>query len=338
MAEADQLFLSDRARELYNGFTLKPEKSMMIVGSIYGDGSLLMDRKSRSPFFYENHCMEQLEYLKWKASMFGRPDGVRFRIMSHGYCKGKSIPYFQIRDRAFIDFEKMFYVVGKNGRRKKVVTKETLELLVGSALALAVLYQDDGEYDVYSNQAILNTCDFTIDENKIMERRFEELLRAPVRVKIKRQKYPRLVLSSKATDEFIKIVKPYVHPIMRYKIDQDISHYLDQQIVEKFRKNYRNMSKKQIAREVGLTLSETYIIGYRLGLTEHSGYVRYRDKPFTEQEKEYILNNYNESVAKLMAEELHTTTKYLRVLIHKMQANNLEEGKAGESICVQYNS
>jgi len=242
--------------------------------------------------------------------------------MSHGYCKGKSIPYFQIRDKAFIDFEKLFYIKGENGRRKKVVTKETLELLVGSALALAVFHQDDGEYNVFSNQVILNTCDFSIDENEGMARRFVELLRAPVRVKIKRQKYPRLVLSSEATDEFIKIIRPYIHPTMQYKIDQDISHYLDQQMVEKFRNDYGKMSKKQIAREVGLTLMETYVIGYRLGLTEHYDYVRYRDKPFTEHEKEYILNNYNVSVEKQMAEELHTTTNYLRTLIYRMKKNS----------------
>lgn len=314
---------------------------MMTVGSNYGDGSLLKDRKSRYPFFHENHCMKQLEYLKWKASMFGRPNGVRFRIMSHGYCKGKLIPYFQIWDKAFIDFEKMFYIKRKNGRRKKVVTKETLELLVGSALALAVFHQDDGEYDVFSNQVILNTCDFSIDENEGMARRFGELLRAPVRVKIKRQKYPRLVLSSKATDEFIKIIRPFIHPTMQYKINQDISHYLDKQVVEKFRNDYGKISKKQIAKEVGLTLVETYIIGYRLGLTEHIDYVRYRDKPFTEQEKKYILKNYNKSVEKQMAEELHTTTKYLRILVHKMHSakiRNLEEGKADESYRVQHNS
>lgn len=221
------------------------------------------------------------------------------------------------------------------------MTKETLELLVGSALALAVFHQDDGEYDVFSNQVILNTCDFSIDENERMARRFVELLRAPVRVKIKRQKYPRLALSSKATDEFIKIIRPYIHPTMQYKIDQDISHYLDQHVVEKFRNDYGKMSKKQIAREVGLTLMETYVIGYRLGLTEHYNYVRYRDKPFTEQEKEYILNNYNVSVEKQMAEELHTTTNYLRTLICRMkkaEIRNLEEGKADVSTRVQYNS
>lgn len=103
MAEVDRLYLTEEAQDLYKRFALKPEKSIMTVGSNYGDGSLLMDRKSRYPFFYENHSIGQLEYLKWKASMFGRPDGVRFRIMSHGYCKGKSIPYFQIRDKAFID-------------------------------------------------------------------------------------------------------------------------------------------------------------------------------------------------------------------------------------------
>jgi hypothetical protein len=111
------LLLSDEARELYSRFELSPERTAVIVGSLFGDASLLVSDKDRTPNFYENHSMKQIEYLKWKASMLGVPNGVRIRRMTHGYSKGKLVAYFQVRDRAFVDFERMFYV--HEGRRRK---------------------------------------------------------------------------------------------------------------------------------------------------------------------------------------------------------------------------
>jgi len=291
---------------------------MVIIGSLFGDASLLVTGKDRVPNFYENHAMKQLEYLKWKALMLGRPNGVRFRIMSHGYCKGKSIPYFQVRDKVFVDLEKMFYIRTENGRRKKIVTAEALELLVGSPLALAVFYMDDGEYDAYSNQAILNTCDFTLEENNMIASRLSTLLRGSTRVTMKRYIYPRLNLSSKATDEFVRIVKPFIHPTLQYKVDQNIAHHIDQQIVKKLMVEYGKKPAKQISKDTGLTIMEVYVIAYRLGLTKRIGYIRYRNKPFTEQEKEYLVKSYGKVPINEIASRLNTSIRYVYQLAMKL--------------------
>ncbi|MGC9202878.1 MAG: hypothetical protein ACP5HX_09460 [Thermoproteota archaeon] len=262
----NELFLSNKAKELYSRYKLTPEQTSVLVGSLFGDASLILGKRDKTPDYYENHAIEQTEYLKWKASVLGAQ--VKFRVMSRGYNKGKTVPYIELRRKEFTEFEKMFYTKREDGRRKKVVTEEALELLFGSALALAVFYMDDGEYSVFSNQCIFNTCDFNIEENQKLAKRFENLLGAPVRIKIKRKKYPKLALSSKATDKFITIVKPFIHPTMKYKIDQDISHYFSKEIIEKIIKGYKEqVPAGKIAEETGLTLMEIYVIAYRLGVT-----------------------------------------------------------------------
>jgi hypothetical protein len=304
------LLLSDEARELYSRFELSPERIAVIVGSLFGDASLLVSDKDRTPNFYENHSMKQIEYLKWKASMLGVPNGVRIRRMTHGYNKGRLVAYFQVRNRAFGDFERMFYVY-EGRRRRKIVTGRALELLVGSAVALAVFHMDDGEYNAYSNQVILNTCDFTTQENEMIANRLSSMLGGLVRVKIKRKRYPTLALSGRATDEFIRIVKPCIHPMLQYKVDQDISHRLDERIVRKFKEDYGKKPARLVAAEAGVTFNEAQVIGHRLGLSRHHAYVRYRDRPFSQEEKEYFIRNYRKVPTSELATKLSTSVKCL---------------------------
>jgi len=317
------LFLSDEARELYSRFELSPERTAVVVGSLFGDASLLVSDKDRTPNFYENHAMKQIEYLKWKASMLGVPDRVKTRLMTQGYSKGKLVPYFQLRQKAFTDLERLFYRIGIDGRRKKIVTSESVELLVGSALALAVFYQDDGEYNVYSNQAMLHSSDFTLQENEAMAGRLEVLLGAPVRIKLKRARYPRLSLSGRATDRFISIVKPFICPTMQYKIDQDIAHRLDPSVVRKFKDEYGKKPARLVAAEAGVTFKEAQVIAHRLGLSQHREYVRYRDRPFTEGEKQYLMSNYLKIPTIQIAARLHTSSGSLRQLVYKLRRRKL---------------
>jgi len=338
MAEVDRLFLTEEARELYSRFSLSLVKIMVIIGSLFGDASMFVRKDHSTPSFNEGHCMEQLEYLKWKAAILGKPDGVKFHVMSQGYSKGKTIVYFRVGNKAFTDIDKLFYIRTESGRRRKIVTMEALELLIGSPLALAVFLMDDGEYNIYSNQIIFNTCGYTLEENDTMAKQFEQLLGAPVRVKIKRKRYPRVALSSKATDKFIKIVTPFIHPTLYYKVDQNIMHYFDEHIIKKLMEEYGKKPARRISEEIGLTIQEVYVIAYRLGLTKHKGYIRYRNKPFTEQEKEYLINTYGKVPGPEIAKRLNTSTKYIHQLALKLgltkrthKHNN--EGEAGEYIC-----
>jgi len=313
------LFLSEKARELYGKFKLSPEKTAVIVGSLFGDASLLVSAKDHVPNLYENHALRQLEYLRWKASVLGAPSGVKLRRMTHGYSRGKMVAYFQVRSRAFLDLEKMFYTIREDGRRKKIVTEEALELLVGSALAMAVLHMDDGEYSAFSNQVILSTCDFSTRENAAMADRMSSLLEAPVRVKMKRERYPRLALSGKATDKFIEIVKPYIHPTLLYKIDQDIAHHLDNRIVEKLKEEYGKRPARAIADEMDLTFSEVLVIASRLGLSRHRQYVRYRDKPFSDEERTYVAMNYGRIPTREIAQRLGTSTGCVSMIAYRLR-------------------
>lgn len=330
------MYLTDKARELYPKFKFSPEKTAVIVGSLFGDASLIMSRKDRIPNFYENHCMEQLEYLKWKASMLGVPDGVKFRLMTQGYSKGKLVPYFQFRHRGLLDFDPMFYTKGEDGRRKKIVTDEALELLVGSALALAVFYQDDGEYNVYSNQVILNTCDFTMEENQRIAKKLEVLLGAPVRIHAKRKRYPRVALSQRGTDQFLSSSTPFVQPSMNYKADQDIAHRFSDEVVKKLRAEYGKRLIRDIAADIGLTPDETRVVANRMGLGRHVKHARYRDKPFSEEEKEYVARNYGKIPTRDIADVLGTSTGCIGMVARRLRlAGRLraheEEGEAGES-------
>jgi len=340
MSENDGLFLSDRARELYSKFKFSPERTAVIVGSLFGDASLLVGRRDRTPNLYENHCIEQLEYLKWKASTLGFPDAVKLRRMTHGYNKGKLVAYFQFRHPGLWDFDRIFYTIREDGRRKKIVTDTALELLVGSALALAVFYQDDGEYNVYSNQVILNTCDFTMEENQGIAKKLEELLGAPARIHLKRKRYPRIALSQRGTDQFVAYVSPFVHPSLGYKIDQDIKHRLSEEVVRRLTAEYGKKPAKTIAEEAGLTFNEVQVVAKRMGLSKHRGYVRHRDKPFSEEEKSYLAENYLKLPTWLIARRLSTTPRSLYQLMHKLRkANKFRRNKGGrengESTCPQ---
>jgi len=336
MSENGGLFLSDKARELYGKFKFSPEKTAVIVGSLFGDASLLVGHRDRTPNFYENHCIEQLEYLKWKASTLGFPDAVKLRRMTHGYSKGKLVAYFQFRHPSLWDFDRMFYTTREDGKRKKIVTDTALELLVGSPLAMAVFYQDDGEYNVYSNQVILNTCDFTMEENQRIARKLEELLGAPVRVHVKRQRYPRVALSQRGTDQFVSSSTPFVHPTMDYKIDQDIANRFSKELVRKLRAEYGKRLTRDIAAEIDLTPEETRIVANRMGLGRHVKHARYRDKPFTEEEKEYVARNYRKIPTRDIARRLGTSIGCISMVAHRLRlAGRIraheEGGEAGES-------
>jgi len=343
MSENDGLFLSEKARELYSRFKFSPEKTAVIVGSLFGDASLLVGRRDRTPNFYENHCIEQLEYIKWKASMLGVPDGIKFRLMTQGYSKGKLVPYFQFRHRGLLDFDRMFYIKKEDGRRKKIVTDEALELLAGSALALAVFYQDDGEYNVYSNQVILNTCDFTMEENQRIAKKLEALLGAPVRIHVKRRRYPRVALSQRGTDQFVSSTTPFVHSSMNYKIDQDITHRFSEELVRKLKEGYGTRLTKDIAAEIDLTPEETRIVANRMGLGRHIRHVRYRDKPFTDEEREYVARNYGKIPTRDIAKRLGTSTGCIGMIARRLRLAGRsriseEKGEAGESACASRGS
>ena len=178
----------------------------ILLGSLFGDGSIRMRLGGISPQYVECHQLRQSDYLNWKITYFKKYLGGKLSIVNK-----HSTPVANYVSNALINlfyFYKLFYPYGK-----KELTKELLQKLDWQGIA--VWYVDDGTFD-YSGKRIA----FTMDKkfHNICIEYFKELgfffkLSYPNSLAIR--------LSTKQTKKFIKNIESYIFEMpkcVHYKI------------------------------------------------------------------------------------------------------------------------
>jgi len=198
---------------------LSDQQIQLILGSLMGDGNLSPNRRGRSGTrFRMGHGAGQAAYLDWKVSLLGNISCSRTTN-----AKGAVFADFTPLPELAELHDAVYF-----GDGKKHLSWEYLKAL--TPLALAVWYADDGSFSVRSTGAQERTrggsgrIEICVEAMSSGSRdRLVQYLRdthgLDVRLRVSgARKVAVLVFTTLASSKFQKLVAPYVHPSMDYKL------------------------------------------------------------------------------------------------------------------------
>lgn len=108
----------------------------LLVGSMLGDGRIV--RRVHASYYSERHCGAQLEYLKWKAGLWGPWAGpVQSIPDKRGFSQ---FGFFTCAHADLNEWQEMFYADKHKGWKRLV--PEIVDMV--DEFALAIWYLDDG--------------------------------------------------------------------------------------------------------------------------------------------------------------------------------------------------
>jgi recombination protein RecA len=198
---------------------LGEQQLQLILGSVMGDGNLSPNRRGRSGTrFRMGHGAKQATYLDWKVSLLGNIPCARTTN-----AKGAVFADFTPLPELGELHEAVYF-----GDGKKHLSWDYLKSL--TPLALAVWYMDDGSFTLRSKGVQERTAGGTGRVEicvEAMSPGSRERLTCYLRdrhgldVKLRTRgarKQNVLQFSTSASEKFQKLVAPYVHPSMDYKL------------------------------------------------------------------------------------------------------------------------
>jgi recombination protein RecA len=195
------------------------QQLQLIRGTLIGDGNLSPNRRGRSGTRLRmGHGAEQAAYLDWKVSLLGNIGCTR-SVNAKGAVFADFTPLPELRD-----LHDQVYA----GEGRKNFSWDYLKSL--TPLALAVWYMDDGGFTVRSKGVQERTQDGTgrieicVEAmNPESRERVTQYLRDTHGLDVKliasgARRMSVLMFTTAASEKFQKIVAPYVHPSMDYKL------------------------------------------------------------------------------------------------------------------------
>jgi recombination protein RecA len=217
--EAGELRVGDRVM-LAQPHYLSEMQWQVILGSIMGDGNLSKPVRTtdNSARFRMGHGMKQAEYLDWKVSLLDN--------VPHSRTENA-------KNAVFADFTPLSELgelreIVYQGDGKRHITWDYLKKL--TPLALAIWYMDDGSFTVRSKGVQERTrggsgrVEICLEAMSPGSReRVIEYLRdthgLDVRLSVRGvRKIAMMVFTTAASEKFQRLVAPYVHPSMQYKL------------------------------------------------------------------------------------------------------------------------
>ena len=198
---------------------LSAQQAQVILGSLMGDGNLSPARRGRSGTrFRMGHGAKQAAYLDWKLSLLDNiPHGRTSNAKGAVFADFTPLPELgELREVVYF------------GDGKKHLTWDYLKSL--TPLALAVWYMDDGCFTVRSKGVQERTrggtgrIEICVEAMSPGSRdRLASYLRDAYRLDVKlmsrgTRKMSVLQFTTAASEVFQKIVAPYIHPSMDYKL------------------------------------------------------------------------------------------------------------------------
>jgi recombination protein RecA len=198
---------------------LSGQQTQLILGSLMGDGSLSPNRRGRSGTrFRMGHASAQTAYLDWKVSMLGNI-GCSRTTNARGAVFADFTPLPELAEL----HEAVYF-----GDGKKHLSWDYLKAL--TPLALAVWYADDGSFTVRSKGVQERTAggsgriEICVEAMSPGSRdRLVQYLRDTHGLDVKlrasgARQVAVLHFSTAASAKFQKLVAPYLHPSMEYKL------------------------------------------------------------------------------------------------------------------------
>ena len=200
-----------RGRKNIKPLVISKKGHQILLGSLLGDAHLRRRGIYGNGIFQEEHCLKQMDYLRWKNSFLNFKE----EFIKRNDKRFKSENYQQIRIYSLAKKELNYYhtLFYKNG--KKRVTKEILEQL--EPLAIAIWYCDDGCYDYRRDNVIFCIEGFNKKEKLSIIKFFKKKYGLNFKYY---KKYIYLLKSE--VPKFIQIIEPFIIKSMRYKIGLDL--------------------------------------------------------------------------------------------------------------------
>ena len=198
---------------------LGEQQLQLILGSLMGDGNLSPNRRGRfGTRFRMGHGARQVAYLDWKATLLGNiPHARTVNVKGAVFADFTPLPELS-------ELHEAVYF----GDGKKHLTWDYLKSL--TPLALAVWYMDDGSFTLRSKGVQERTAGGTGRIEICVEAmspgsrdRLAYYLRDTYGLDVKlryrgARKQSVIQFSTSASEKFQKLVAPYVHPSMEYKL------------------------------------------------------------------------------------------------------------------------
>jgi recombination protein RecA len=198
---------------------LSGQQMQVVLGSLMGDGNLSPNRDGRSGTrFRLGHGAKQVAYLDWKVSLLGNIKYSR-TVNSKGAVLADFTPLPELAE---------LHDVVYFGAGKKHLSWDYLKTL--TPLALAIWYQDDGSFTLRSKGLQERTkggsgrIEICVEAMSPGSReRLVQYLRDTRGLDVRLRaagtaKKAVLVFSTASTEKFQKLVAPFVHPSMEYKL------------------------------------------------------------------------------------------------------------------------
>jgi recombination protein RecA len=198
---------------------LGDQQIQLILGSLMGDGNLSPNRKGRSGTrFRMGHGVKQAAYLDWKVSLLENIPHSR-TVNAKGAVFADFTPLSELGEL----HEAVYF-----GDGKKHLGWDYLKSL--TPLALAVWYMDDGSFTVRSKGVQARTAGGTGRIEICVEamspgsrdrlaRYLQDTHGLDVRLKCRGARQVSVLrFSTAASEKFQKLIAPYVHPSMEYKL------------------------------------------------------------------------------------------------------------------------
>lgn len=195
------------------------EVKQVVLGSLLGDGHIRQKYYKGKPcnaHMIMSHCKAQKEYLEFKNTLLAEYGGnVKHTKRDQYMVTCKSHPHMN----------PFLHLIGKPRR----VTRKLLNQL--DPLGLAIWYQDDGNlgveyhkrldgtYGIKRRRLSIATNCFSLEEHWIMQQYFKVVWDIEVSIHKAQEGQWKLSFNYTNAQKFVDIVKPYIHPIMQYKID-----------------------------------------------------------------------------------------------------------------------
>jgi recombination protein RecA len=181
---------------------LSGEYEQIILGTLLGSGFICGSDRCYLSF---QHSLRYRDYFLSKAYTLSKYARKKAIYVHRGIFIWRSR-----LDGTWKELKDFCYVDGK-----KVVSTEWLHPL--TAIALAIWYCDSGQLIGYKKRnACLRTQSFGLAGNEIIATYFNEMgINCSIR---KSKKSYVIVFSVAGTEKFLKIVAPYVHESLHYKI------------------------------------------------------------------------------------------------------------------------
>ena len=208
---------SKEIEEHKNKLSLSKRQKEILVGTILGDGHL---ERLYTPILGRlkvEHSYKQKDYVDWLYREFRnwvrtKPRMRNVNVFGNTYLNYGFSTYGH---RLLGEFKKRFY------KKKKKIVPDDLEKDI-TPLGLAIWYMDDGSIKSKKHKgAFLNTQEFKNNEIKKLQRILRKKfgIKSTTRDQTRNQKTKKQIyLGGKSGEKFIKLIKPYIIPSMRYKI------------------------------------------------------------------------------------------------------------------------